>query len=196
MTVTSRRTRRCADWSHWRRAAGRLRQSTRRPRARVAWTMTRAGAGMAGIAISRWSCARRAFWRASAGRPPLRRAFPPSGARPSFPAVHRQVLVWLFQDVVLWLIATNQIAQFRPRRIERSSTRFRCETPWNSYAYAMVDWMARAHPSLGATWLALPPSPGRSPADCGRSRPSRPSVPFRPCHDTGTGLACGGVSSR
>jgi hypothetical protein len=27
------------------------------------------------------------------------------------------VLVWLFQDVVLWLIATNQIAQFRPRRI-------------------------------------------------------------------------------
>jgi hypothetical protein len=26
-------------------------------------------------------------------------------------------LLWLFQDVVLWLIATNQIAQFRPRRI-------------------------------------------------------------------------------
>ena len=43
--------------------------------------------------------------------------FSPSGARPSLPAVHRQVLVWLFQDVVLWLIATNQIAQFRPRRI-------------------------------------------------------------------------------
>jgi hypothetical protein len=41
----------------------------------------------------------------------------PSGARPSFPAVHRQVLVWLFQDVVLWLIASNQIAHFRPRRI-------------------------------------------------------------------------------
>jgi SRSO17 transposase len=37
--------------------------------------------------------------------------------RPSFPAVHRQVLVWLFQDVVLWLMATNQIAHFRPRRI-------------------------------------------------------------------------------
>jgi hypothetical protein len=42
---------------------------------------------------------------------------PPSGDRPSFPAVHRQVLVWLFQDVVLWLMATNQITQFRPRRI-------------------------------------------------------------------------------
>jgi SRSO17 transposase len=43
--------------------------------------------------------------------------FSPSGERPSFPAVHRQVLLWLFQDVVLWLIATNQIAHFRPRRI-------------------------------------------------------------------------------
>jgi len=27
--------------------------------------------------------------------------FSPSGERPSFPAVHRQVLVWLFQDVML-----------------------------------------------------------------------------------------------
>jgi hypothetical protein len=43
--------------------------------------------------------------------------FSPSGERPSFPAVHRQVLLWLFQDVVLWLIATNQIAHFRPMRI-------------------------------------------------------------------------------
>jgi SRSO17 transposase len=43
--------------------------------------------------------------------------FSPSGERPSFPAVHRQVLLWLFQDVVLWLIAANQIAPFRPRRI-------------------------------------------------------------------------------
>jgi SRSO17 transposase len=42
--------------------------------------------------------------------------FSPSGERPSFPAVHRQVLLWLFQDVVLWLIATNQITHFRPRR--------------------------------------------------------------------------------
>jgi hypothetical protein len=29
------------------------------------------------------------------------------GERPFFPAVHRQVLLWLFQDIVLWLIATN-----------------------------------------------------------------------------------------
>jgi SRSO17 transposase len=43
--------------------------------------------------------------------------FSPSGERPSFPTVHRQVLLWLFQDIVLWLIATNQIAHFRPRRI-------------------------------------------------------------------------------
>jgi SRSO17 transposase len=43
--------------------------------------------------------------------------FSPFGERPSFPAVHRQVLLWLFQDVVLWLIATNQITHFRPRRI-------------------------------------------------------------------------------
>jgi SRSO17 transposase len=43
--------------------------------------------------------------------------FSPSGVRPSFPAIHRQMLVWLFQDVVLWLMATNQITQFRPRRI-------------------------------------------------------------------------------
>jgi len=89
----------------------------RTPRASVASTTTRDGVGMACIGTSRWSCWPIAFWRASAGRPPIRRAFPPSGERPSFPAVHRQVLLWLFQDVVLWLIATNQIAHFRPRRI-------------------------------------------------------------------------------
>jgi len=30
--------------------------------------------------------------------------------------VHRQVLLWLFQDLVLWLIQTDQIKTFRPRR--------------------------------------------------------------------------------
>jgi hypothetical protein len=35
----------------------------------------------------------------------------------ALPCPDRQVLLWLFQDVVLWLIATNQIAHFRPRRI-------------------------------------------------------------------------------
>jgi hypothetical protein len=31
-------------------------------------------------------------------------------------ACHRQVLVLLFQDVVLWLVETEQIKAFRPRR--------------------------------------------------------------------------------
>jgi len=41
--------------------------------------------------------------------------FPPKVA-PSFPAAHRRVLRWLFQDLVLWWIATDQIKTFRPRR--------------------------------------------------------------------------------
>ena len=42
-------------------------------------------------------------------------AFPPV-RQLSLPAVHRQVLVWLFQDLVRWLIDTNQTLLFRPRR--------------------------------------------------------------------------------
>jgi hypothetical protein len=30
--------------------------------------------------------------------------------------VHRQVLLWLFQDLVLWLLHTQQVESFRPRR--------------------------------------------------------------------------------
>jgi hypothetical protein len=30
--------------------------------------------------------------------------------------MHRQVLVWLFQDLVQWVIATDQVKAFRPRR--------------------------------------------------------------------------------
>jgi hypothetical protein len=41
--------------------------------------------------------------------------FPPSVTRSSLPDVHRQVLVWLFQEVVLWLVQTDQIKTFRPR---------------------------------------------------------------------------------
>jgi hypothetical protein len=38
-------------------------------------------------------------------------------ARPlTFPATHRQILVWLFQDLVQWVIATDQVSMFRPRR--------------------------------------------------------------------------------
>src|SRR6266566_10009843 len=50
------------------------------------------------------------------------RLFPPSVTRSSLPGVHRQVLLWLFQDLVLWLLQTDQIHTFRPRRNE----------PWNS----------------------------------------------------------------
>jgi SRSO17 transposase len=49
--------------------------------------------------------------------PAMSAGFSPSGERPSLPAIHRQGLLWLFQDVVFWLMATNQLAQFRPRRI-------------------------------------------------------------------------------
>jgi SRSO17 transposase len=49
-------------------------------------------------------------------------ACPSSVTRCSLPRVHRQVLLWLFQDLVLWLFHTQQIASFRPRRNEQSST--------------------------------------------------------------------------
>jgi hypothetical protein len=42
-------------------------------------------------------------------------AFPPL-RQLSLPDCHRQVLVLLFQNVVLWLIETEQINTFRPRR--------------------------------------------------------------------------------
>jgi hypothetical protein len=48
--------------------------------------------------------------------------FPPSVTRSSLPHVHRQVLLWLFQALVLWLVQTDQIASFRPRRNSRSRT--------------------------------------------------------------------------
>ena len=52
--------------------------------------------------------------------PPSRHAaedgLPPSAPRPSLPAVHRAVLRWLFEDLVLWLIETDQTKAFRPRR--------------------------------------------------------------------------------
>jgi hypothetical protein len=47
---------------------------------------------------------------------PIGEDFPPSVTRSSLPHVHRQVLLWLFQDLVLWLIQTDQIKTFRPRR--------------------------------------------------------------------------------
>jgi SRSO17 transposase len=47
---------------------------------------------------------------------PAGEVFPPSLTRSSLPHVHRQVLLWLFQDLVLWLLQTQQIPTFRPRR--------------------------------------------------------------------------------
>jgi hypothetical protein len=42
--------------------------------------------------------------------------FSPPMRQISLPACHRLVLILLFQDVVLWLIETEQIKAFRPRR--------------------------------------------------------------------------------
>jgi DDE superfamily endonuclease len=111
-----RRTRGGIGGSSWPTAAGRWSNATQTPRASGAWPRTRAGAGRAGIGLSHGSCWPTVFWPVHAGSPLRRRALPPSEERPSFPAVHRQVLGWLFQDVVLWLIATNQMTHFRPRR--------------------------------------------------------------------------------
>lgn len=50
---------------------------------------------------------------------PSGEAFSPCVTRRSLPGVHRQVLLWLFQDLVLWLLQTNQIQTFRHRRNEQ-----------------------------------------------------------------------------
>jgi Transposase DDE domain len=47
---------------------------------------------------------------------PIGEAFPPSVTRSSLPHAHRQVLFWLFQDLVLWLVQSDQIKTFRLRR--------------------------------------------------------------------------------
>ena len=43
-------------------------------------------------------------------------AFSPSVTRGSLPGAHRQILLWLFQDLVWWLIRTQQVETFCPRR--------------------------------------------------------------------------------
>ncbi len=55
------------------------------------------------------------FYRLTLPLPP-EEAFSPCVTRSSLPGVHRQVLLWLFQDLVLWLLRTRQIETFRPRR--------------------------------------------------------------------------------
>ena len=42
--------------------------------------------------------------------------FSPSVRHTTLPAIHRQVLVWLLEDLVLWFVQTERIKTFRPRR--------------------------------------------------------------------------------
>ena len=44
------------------------------------------------------------------------RSFSPSVRHTTLPAIHRQVLVWLLEDLVLWFVQTERIKTFRPRR--------------------------------------------------------------------------------
>jgi SRSO17 transposase len=48
--------------------------------------------------------------------PTSQEAFSPSVRHTSLPAIHRRVLVWLLEDLVLWFIETERIKIFRPRR--------------------------------------------------------------------------------
>ena len=49
---------------------------------------------------------------------PSRGSFPPSAVdrRTTLPAIHRQVMMWLLEDLVVWMIETDRIKTFRPRR--------------------------------------------------------------------------------
>jgi SRSO17 transposase len=111
----------CLAWWNWRTCAGQSSSSMRMPKANAASITFKDVAGRACIGIwpwSRWPIPSSCFSR-WAKRPrlilPQRRLFPPA-RQLSLPACHRQVLVLLFQDVVLWLIETEQIKAFRPRR--------------------------------------------------------------------------------
>jgi hypothetical protein len=49
--------------------------------------------------------------------PSLEEGFSPSTVRhTTLAAIHRQVLMWLLEDVVVWLVETDRIKSFRPRR--------------------------------------------------------------------------------
>ena len=88
------------------------------PNRNVAWTTSRGDAGMDYIGTWPWSCwpTVSSHCNACSCLCLLERPFPPSVTRSSLPHVHRQVLLWLFQDLVLWLIESDQIKTFRPRR--------------------------------------------------------------------------------
>src|SRR2546423_6911936 len=94
------------------------------PNRNAAWITTRDAGGMDCIAIWPWFCSPTvsSCCNDSHSLCLLERLFPPCVTRNSLPGVHREVLLWLFLDLVLWLFQTDQIQTFRPRRNE----------PWNS----------------------------------------------------------------
>ena len=102
-----------------------LNSSTKTARAKLDWRTIKGGAGMASSGIWRWSCSPIASCGGSGTRPTRRRIVPPSAPH-SFPAVHRQVLGWLFHDLIVWFIASDHSKQVRPRRNYRGSTRAAC----------------------------------------------------------------------
>ena len=118
LTGTCQRPRHGTSWGRWPPAAGPSRHAMRMPRARGAWPLE-AGAGRGGAAAApRGSHVGLQFSGAPArAARQSRRAFPPLGSAPSCPRLPRPGLRWLCQDVGLSLIATTQMAQFRPRRL-------------------------------------------------------------------------------
>jgi len=91
----------------------RLSNSMKMPRANVAWMNTRAVAGWLHRHLALVMLAY-CFLMLQASAPAA--AFSPLSASSESAAIHRQILVWLFQDLVHWLIQTNQVQFFRPRR--------------------------------------------------------------------------------
>lgn len=122
------RTRRWSGWRPWRTAVGPSSNSTRTPRANAGSRTTRGG---------RWDGLHRHLSlvmlaysflvlsstvvavEATSSRGP----FSPSTSRrtTTLPAVHRRILMWLLEDLVMWFVETDRIKDFRPRRNEQSS---------------------------------------------------------------------------
>lgn len=121
-SVTCPQTPPCLAWSNWRICAGRSSSSMRMPKANVASIAFKGAVGMACICIWLWWCwptpsSCSSLWGNRFGPIQSQQGQLFSPVRQlSLPACHCQVLVLLFQDVVLWLIETEQVEAFRPRR--------------------------------------------------------------------------------
>jgi hypothetical protein len=103
----------------WRTAAGPSSSSTRTPRASAVRRLPGEEVGRAapapGALDARLQLSHTALkyclWRAFGG------LFPPAAQRhTTLPAIHRQILMWLLQDLVVWFIETDRIKTFHPRR--------------------------------------------------------------------------------